>query len=74
MRVSIVGQARPEVRKAVGHAARTVCRNAVRNGELDQFDVVWCSDHASQKAMKRYSQIMRTAVFTDSGTIVLSAR
>jgi hypothetical protein len=73
--ISLVGKAPTTVRSEVHVASRAVCRNAVRNQELEFHDVRWCSQKTEVKAMRRYAAIQASAQQTAfSGTIVLSSR
>jgi hypothetical protein len=74
LRISIGGLEKAAVRRQVGAAAHSVCRNAIRNRELDLFDFQWCSDGATRKAMHRYSQMTQGRVLAGRGVILLSAR
>lgn len=76
MVISVAGKAPATVRGEVHVAARTVCRNAVRNSELDFQDVRWCNRKSEAKAMARYAVMLAGAQQTAgaTGTIVLSLR
>jgi hypothetical protein len=72
--VSIAGKDKAAVRKDVKVAAGTVCRNAVTNREVAFYDLTWCSQRASNKAMVQYAAIVRHTTFADSGVITLAVR
>lgn len=74
--ISLAGKTVDAVRVEVRQAARTVCRNAVGNGELEMGDLRWCKQKSAAKAFRRYDDILANARQTASlpGTIVLSSR
>lgn len=74
--ISVAGKAPATVRGEVHAAARTVCRNAVRNSELDFQDVRWCNQKSEERAMSRYAVMLASAHQTAGarGTILLSVR
>lgn len=75
LRINISGKQPAAVFKAVHVAARTVCRNALTNSELDVGDFGWCRDRSASKAMKRYAALTRPeTVAAADRVIVLSAR
>ncbi|MES2724536.1 MAG: hypothetical protein V4656_15405 [Pseudomonadota bacterium] len=57
--ISLRGKAAVVVRHEVRLAAGRVCRNAFLNHELNAFDIEWCSRASADKAMTRYSAIVR---------------
>jgi hypothetical protein len=48
-----------QVRQEVRKTAFTVCRNAVRNGELEVLDIPWCARGANNRAMGQYRTALR---------------
>lgn len=54
MTVRVVGLDYSEVRREVHKTAQLVCRNAMRKGELPAFDLRWCAQQASGKALAYY--------------------
>lgn len=50
-----IGAVKQQVRKA----AYQVCRNAAVNGDLDMFDVAWCTNASRLKAMSVYRSAIR---------------
>lgn len=68
------GKDKAAVRVEVRTAARTVCRNAIINRELGLDELNWCSDRASDKAMRRFAAIVAKRSFAESGAITLAAR
>ncbi len=52
-----IGAVKQQVRKA----AHQVCRNAAVNGELDVFDVAWCTNASRLKAMNVYRSALKGA-------------
>lgn len=75
LRIDIASKAATAVRQEVRVAAGTVCRNAVTNDELEFYDVRWCSDKASARALRQYSRIVsgRTSLALAPSAIVLAA-
>ena len=73
--ISLAGKSVDAVRVEVRDAARTVCRNAVSNGDLDLGDLWWCRAKSASKAMVRYEALRADARQTaGAATIVLSSR
>ena len=74
--ISLSGKSHDTVRSDVRSAARTVCRNAVRNDELDGIDLSWCRQTSAAKALRRYSAMVgsRQMVAVVPGSLVLSLR
>ncbi|MET3527974.1 hypothetical protein [Phenylobacterium koreense] len=54
LKVRIAGLDYGEVRQAVRTTARTVCRNAVTNHELEFFDIGSCAHKAGARALRAY--------------------
>lgn len=61
MVVRIAGLNAAEIHREVRKTAFTVCRNAVRNGDLEVLDVTWCADGARGRALSQYRSALRSA-------------
>lgn len=72
--ISLSGKTHAAVRDEIRVASKTVCRNAVTNHELTFIDVAWCAGRTQDRALRRFSAIVRRGQFADSGVIRLAAR
>jgi hypothetical protein len=74
--ISLAGKSVESVRAEVRVAARTVCRNAIDNRELEMGDLLWCKQKSAARAFRRYDEIRAGAFQSASltGAIVLSSR
>ncbi|MFN3513417.1 MAG: hypothetical protein ACK41C_10250 [Phenylobacterium sp.] len=73
--IPLAGKSADLVRDEVRAAARTVCRNAVANRELEVEFRGWCSRKSAARAMDRYALILARASFAEGPTsLTLSAR
>lgn len=61
MTVRIAGLNAAEVHREVRKTAFTVCRNAVRNGDLEVLDIAWCANGAKGRALSLYRSALRSA-------------
>ena len=74
VRVSLKDKAPPVVRREIWDAARHVCRNAVRNEQLDLGDYDGCRDRTSAEARRTYAGIMARQAPGPAPAITLSVR
>lgn len=76
LRISIAGKQGDIVRNEVSAAARLVCRNAAKQGEMQFPFIGACARDARTRALQQYAQLLeRTPAAELAGlTLVLAAR
>lgn len=76
VRIDLAGKPAVAVKQEIRVAAGTVCRNAARNGDLEFYDVAWCSRATQVKALSRYTAIVKhnSAQLADGGEFTLAVR
>ena len=74
IRLNVRGMERHAVVKVVNVAARTVCRNAFSNHEIDLGDYPYCARASSTKAMRHFDRMTHGQTQVAVGELFLAVR